>query len=116
MFCFVAIDYIFLHPLKAPPSLKGIGINCTKPQFISNFGKAAKKIVPNLTLIAYPNSGEEWHRDQNWSGKDGEWVGFRRDISDYISEWKQIGFQWFGGCCRVTPEEISKIKKAVLSA
>ena len=102
--------------MKAPPSLKGIGINCTKPQFISKFGIAAKKILPNLTLIAYPNSGEEWHRDQNWSGRDGEWVGLRRDISDYISEWKEIGFQWFGGCCRVTPEEISKIKKTVMSS
>lgn len=101
----------------APPSLKGIGINCTKPHLISKFGYAAKTFLPDLTLIVYPNSGEEWHANlsDGWSGKDGEWVGERRDITHYIPEWKEIGFQWFGGCCRVTPEEITEIRKAVFA-
>ena len=103
------------QPYKVPPTLKGIGINCTKPHFISKFGIAAKSILPDLTLIVYPNSGEEWHtnKSDHWSGKDGEWVGERRDIIHYIQEWKEIGFQWFGGCCRVTPNEITAIRKAV---
>ena len=106
-----------LSTIKAPPSLKGIGINCTKPHLISKFGYAAKKYLPDLTLIVYPNSGEEWHANQSdgWSGKDGEWVGERRDITHYIPEWKEIGFQWFGGCCRVTPEEITAIRNAVFA-
>ena len=75
---------------KAPPSLKGIGINCTKPHLISKFGHAAKKYLPDLTLIVYPNSGEEWHANQSdgWSGKDGEWVGtpvrVERSVNDLV--------------------------------
>ena len=46
----------------APPALKGIGVNCTKPPYISKFGRIAREIFPELTLVTYPNSGEEWHR------------------------------------------------------
>ena len=94
-----------------PPALRGIGVNCTKPQFIASFGKLAKSILPELTLIAYPNSGEEWHTASNseWNGSDGEWVGKRRDLGDYVAEWRKIGFQWIGGCCRVTPDELHQL-------
>ena len=45
----------------APPALKGIGVNCTKPSYISKFGRIARELFPDLTLITYPNSGEEWN-------------------------------------------------------
>ena len=56
-------DALELVKRLKPPSLKGIGVNCTKPQYISIFGKLAARILPDLTLIAYPNSGEEYHQD-----------------------------------------------------
>ena len=42
------------------PYLRGIGINCSKIEEVSVFGKIIKKHLSELTLIAYPNSGEEW--------------------------------------------------------
>jgi len=50
-----------------PPSLKGIGINCSRPDVVSQFGKSAKEILPNLTLIAYPNSGEVFSWDGHYT-------------------------------------------------
>ena len=38
---------------------------------------------------------------------------FRQIIADFIPEWKEIGFKWFGGCCRTTPEDIKNIRSAV---
>ena len=56
-------DALELVKRLKPPSLKGIGVNCTKPQYISIFGNLAARILPDLTLIAYPNSGEEYHQE-----------------------------------------------------
>ena len=40
--------------------LKGIGINCSKMKEVSEFGHVMGKELPHLTLLTYPNSGEEW--------------------------------------------------------
>ena len=32
-------------------SLKGIGISCSKAEFVSDFGRLAKEHMPGLTLI-----------------------------------------------------------------
>lgn len=99
----------------APPALKGIGVNCTKPPYISKFGRMARELFPDLTLITYPNSGEEWHPASlsGWNVDDGKWKGEKRDIGNYIREWKEIGFKWIGGCCRVTPDDIRAIVSMV---
>ena len=54
----------------------------------------------NLGDKLSPNKGIE----------EGIWVGEKSNIVDYITEWKEIGFKWIGGCCRVTPDEIAGIK------
>jgi len=109
------VDALEMVKRIAPPSLKGIGTNCTKPQFISSFGRLAQKILPDLTLVTYPNSGEEWHAGSSteWEVKEGSWVGERKNIVDFIPEWQEIGFKWIGGCCRVTPEEIQQISEVM---
>jgi len=94
-----------------PKSLKGIGVNCTKPIYISGFGQLAKKIMPEMTLVTYPNSGEEWVTDssETWTDVDSQWKGAKYNIVDFIDQWRDLGFKWIGGCCRVTPAEIKSI-------
>jgi len=94
-----------------PASLKGVGINCTKPQYIAQFGRLARKYLPDLTLLTYPNSGEDWVTDSSdqWTGVDSQWGGQKQSIVDFIDTWREIGFKWVGGCCRVTPDEIKSI-------
>lgn len=86
-----------------PPTLKGIGINCTKPQYIAEFGRLARHYLPDLTLLTYPNSGEEWvtdSRDEWVDGVESQWGGQKQNIVDFIDAWREIGFKWVGGCCR----------------
>ena len=40
---------------------------------------------------------------------------FRQIIAEFVPEWKEIGFKWFGGCCRTTPEDIQNIRSAVFT-
>ena len=70
-----------------------------------------------MTLICYPNSGEEWEKrgKEDWGNREGKWTGNRQNICDFIPEWKLIGFTWFGGCCRVTPGQIEEIRNAALN-
>ena len=105
------VDALEMIKRIKPPALRGIGVNCTKPPFIAPFGKLAKSIMPELTLITYPNSGEEWHAASNtgWNKGDGKWEGERRNLANYVAEWRDIGYRWIGGCCRVTPDELRQL-------
>ena len=74
-----------------------------------------KKILPNLTLITYPNTGEKWFRPKtdygSWgSDNPGSWKGDAFDLVPYVAGWKNLGFTWIGGCCRVRPEQIKAIR------
>ena len=91
--------------LKNHPKVFAIGINCTSPIYISNLIQIIKKIIINKKIIAYPNSGEIY------DGKKKVWKGsIIRSFESYIDEWLTLGVDILGGCCRVGPEEIKKIK------
>ena len=55
-----------------------------------------------MTLVTYPNSGEEWVTDSSevWTDVDSQWKGKKYNIVDFIDEWRELGFKWIGGCCR----------------
>ena len=63
--------------------LKGIGINCSRPDVVSAFGKAAKEVLPDLTLIAYPNTGELYNPNSDLATYE---EGFSKDI-DFKTGW-----------------------------
>lgn len=42
-----------------PPNLIAIGINCTKPQYISSLIRDIKQVSTRL-IVVYPNKGELW--------------------------------------------------------
>jgi len=100
---------------KAPKSLKGIGINCSHPDQVAEFGRVMGDALPTYTLIAYPNTGEKWSRthSRDWSNNPGRWNGTSENIAEFIPSWRRIGFKWIGGCCRVTPDQIAEIKQNV---
>ncbi len=80
-----------------------VGVNCTKPGFIEPLLKSAKSVIP---YVVYPNSGREW------DSINKEWLGpvktsFER--SD-IQAWISLGATFIGGCCGVSPKDISDLK------
>jgi homocysteine S-methyltransferase len=79
-----------------------VGINCTKPELITDLLRSASSSKP---FIVYPNSGRVWDaKNKVWTGSGS--TGFSDQL---ISEWVGAGAQIIGGCCGIGPAEIEQI-------
>ena len=59
-------------------------------------------------IIIYPNSGEKYDGEKKiWKGN------VINSFESYIDEWLKLGVDILGGCCRIGPKEIKKIKSKV---
>ena len=80
-----------------------IGINCTKPELITEIMRSAKSSKP---FVIYPNSGRIWDADRKiWTGSAG--AGFSHKL---IQEWVEAGAQIIGGCCGIGAAEIAELR------
>ncbi|CAI9737093.1 Hypothetical predicted protein [Octopus vulgaris] len=82
------------------------GVNCTSPEYINDLLDSIKTIPLTKPVIVKPNSGETWNVAQGWHGGV-------KSITEYSKEWINSGASWIGGCCRVYPEDISKLKSTL---
>ena len=79
-----------------------VGINCTKPELITDLLRSASSSKP---FIVYPNSGRVWDaKNKVWTGSGS--AGFSDQL---ISEWVGAGAQIIGGCCGIGASEINKM-------
>ncbi len=79
-----------------------IGINCTKPELITELMRSAKSSKP---FVIYPNSGRIWDADKKiWTGSARS--GFSNKL---IQEWVEAGAQIIGGCCGIGANEINEL-------
>ena len=86
-----------------------VGINCTPPQFAVPLIKIVRHAAPDKAVIAYPNSGEIYHvEDNSWTG-----TATPLDYASAAREWVKAGASIVGGCCRTTPEHIRQIRIAL---
>ncbi len=84
------------------PQIAAVGVNCTAPHFMEDLLKRAAKVTAK-PLLAYPNSGEVWDKEQKcWLPHTGS------------ADWTALAIGWpaklIGGCCRTTPEDIRHLK------
>ena len=85
-----------------------VGINCTSPKYVSELIKILKVKSDKKKIIIYPNSGEKY------DAKTKSWIGNKEILFEtYIEEWISLGVDIFGGCCRIGPREIKKIKDKI---
>ncbi len=88
------------------PTVFGVGINCTAPQFVLPLIAELRGAAPDKAIVVYPNSGETWSADGNrWSG-DTQGGGF----ADAAAGWFGAGATHIGGCCRVGPGKIAELR------
>ncbi|MFC7320787.1 homocysteine S-methyltransferase [Halobacillus campisalis] len=87
--------------LDSCSQIAAIGVNCTKPQYISSLVQQISENTSKPILI-YPNSGEEYVAQTN------SWKGEADDLSigAYTEKWFETGARLIGGCCRTTPNDI----------
>ena len=79
-----------------------VGINCTKPELITELLRSAKSSKP---FIVYPNSGRVWDaKNKVWTGSAA--AGFSNKL---VNEWIEAGAEIIGGCCGIGTAEIKAL-------
>lgn len=95
--------------LDNEPQVAAIGINCTRPQFVTALVKQLRD-TSDKPIIVYPNSGELWDAEAKC------WIeGSAESIDAYVAHmqaWYQAGATLIGGCCRTGPLHISRVVHA----
>jgi homocysteine S-methyltransferase len=80
-----------------------VGINCTKPELITDLLRSTKS---NKPYVVYPNSGRVWDaQNKIWTGSAA--LGFSNDL---IRQWIEAGAEIIGGCCGIGATEIAELK------
>lgn len=93
----------------AHPTVVAVGINCTPPQFASELVRRVCSAAPGKAVMAYPNSGETYHvEDNSWSG-----TVTPGDCAAAALTWVDAGANIVGGCCRMGPEHIRAMRAAL---
>ena len=94
---------------KNHPKVFALGVNCTKPKYISGLIKGIQSIVGDKKIIVYPNSGEAYNAESK------TWLGISEPIlfAEMTKEWLNLGADIIGGCCRIGPEHIKRIKWSI---
>lgn len=91
------------------PSVFAIGVNCTAPKYITSIIQTLKNSAPDKRVIVYPNSGEVYRADsKSWQG-----ISDPDLFQKMAQEWFENGTDILGGCCRIGPDHIRKIKALI---
>ncbi|MFC0673239.1 homocysteine S-methyltransferase [Brachybacterium hainanense] len=97
--------------LEEVGSPTAVGVNCC-PVADALAGVRMLSQLTDLPLLAYPNSGETWdHRARTWiPGAAGE------DLPGTAGALVTAGVRLIGGCCRVGPEQITRLARTAREA
>ncbi len=91
------------------PKVLAVGINCTSPLYIDALIAEIKAAAPQLAIVVYPNSGEQYDAACN------SWRGTSSPIECGAAavNWRNKGARIIGGCCRIGPTHIREIARAL---
>jgi homocysteine S-methyltransferase len=90
------------------PRVAAVGVNCTAPDHVASLIAAARRAT-DLPIIVYPNSGETYEAvTRTW--RPGSSTD---DWDEYVREWYVAGARGVGGCCRVGPRDIARIRRVL---
>ena len=82
-----------------------VGVNCTDPDGVLPAVTAAR--AAGKPVVVYPNSGERWDAAaRRWTGSAG------LSPADTLT-WVDAGARLVGGCCRVGPDAIAGLTRAL---
>jgi homocysteine S-methyltransferase len=89
------------------PHLKMIGVNCTKPEYITELIGHLKETT-SLPVAVYPNSGEEYDPlTKTWHGSADA-----KSFGDYALDYFRAGAAAVGGCCTTVDTHIRQVAAA----
>lgn len=79
-----------------------VGVNCCDPADVLD-AVAAAHGATREAVVVYPNSGE------GWDATARRWTGPGRSLTDLAEDWVDAGARIVGGCCRVSPDQITAL-------
>lgn len=83
-----------------------VGVNCCAPRDADHAVALAARIT-GKPVVVYPNSGESWDaRARRWTGRPTFGPG-------RVERWRSGGARLVGGCCRIGPDVITEVTRAV---
>lgn len=89
----------------------GVGVNCVPPSLVPGLLAELRSVTPR-PLLAYPNSGEGWDAvAKKWTGSAEDDAAARACVG-----WREAGARIIGGCCRVGPGEIARMRDRMLAS
>ncbi|MTE21438.1 homocysteine S-methyltransferase [Streptomyces sp. TRM43335] len=83
-----------------------VGVNCCDPRDAARAVRLAVRTTGKPAVV-YPNSGE------GWDARSGTWTGPAAFDPADARRWVRDGARLVGGCCRVGPEDIARVARAV---
>ncbi|GAA2626253.1 homocysteine S-methyltransferase [Streptomyces axinellae] len=89
------------------PQVLAVGVNCCAAEEVGPALETAARMCPGTPLVAYPNSGE------GWDARRAAWAGTPTFAPALAREWVALGARLVGGCCRVGPDAIAALGRAV---
>lgn len=95
--------------LEAAPQIVALGVNCTRPRFISSLLDRLRQGT-SKPLVVYPNSGELWDAEER------RWTSAQSDEPSLLSscgDWVRQGARLIGGCCRTGPADIERLRRSL---
>ena len=91
---------------KDHPHLRMLGINCTKPEYITTLIRELRSST-SLPIAVYPNSGEEYDPlSKTWTNN------VRMDFGAYALAYMAAGADAVGGYCTTTASHILEVTAA----
>jgi homocysteine S-methyltransferase len=87
-------------------SICAVGANCIKPADAGAL-VALATACSGKPGVVYPNSGERWDAQRH------AWTGTPAFNPADVTSWVRSGARLVGGCCRVGPAEIARLRAAI---
>ncbi len=80
-----------------------VGVNCTAPRLVPSLIHKIRSTT-DLPIIVYPNSGEDYDAaNRSWRGSGESWM-------NAIKASIRAGATIVGGCCRIGPDRIQRLR------
>ncbi|MER5936150.1 homocysteine S-methyltransferase [Streptomyces sp. NPDC001928] len=86
-----------------------VGVNCCAPEDVEGAVEIAARVT-GKPVVVYPNSGEAWNAEAR------AWEGRSSFAPELVRGWRESGARLIGGCCRVGPDAIGSIARALTGA
>lgn len=92
------------------PQVLAVGVNCCQPGYAASLIEQIQSTNCSQEIVVYPNRGEDY------CAKTKQWIPTELDdLPSLVPQWLGQGARILGGCCRVSANDLTKIRASLLA-